>query len=116
MNRGDDVIVPFPFQDKLGQKIRSAVVVQADAENQRLANTVLAMITGNLDDAGQPTCVLVDPGTPEGAGSGLAGPSLVKCYNLATARQQRVLQVIGHLSDVLMQQVSAALKAALELQ
>jgi hypothetical protein len=54
------------------------VVVQGDAENRRLANTILAMITGNLDDAGQPTTVMVDPATPTGAGSGLTGPSLVK--------------------------------------
>jgi mRNA-degrading endonuclease toxin of MazEF toxin-antitoxin module len=73
------------------------------------------MITGNLDDAGQPTTVLVDPRTPDGAGSGLIGPSLVKCHNLATMRQRRVLQVIGHLSDAVMQQVNQALKAALEL-
>jgi mRNA interferase MazF len=115
MNRGDVVIVPFPFQDKPGEKIRPAVVVQCDAENRRLANTILAMITGNLDDAGQPTAVMVDPKTADGAGSGLNGPSLVKCYNLATVRQRRVLQVIGHLSVAMMQQVNQALKAALEL-
>ena len=63
------VIVPFPFQDRPGQKICPAVVVQSDAENRRLANTVLAMLTGNLADAGRPTTVLVDPRTPEGAGS-----------------------------------------------
>ena len=102
MKRGDVVIVPFPFQDRPGQKIRPAVVVQSDAENRRLVNTVLAMITGNLADAGRPTTVLVDPKTPDGAGSGLSGPSLVKCYNLATVRQGRVLQVIGHLSDAVM--------------
>jgi len=73
------------------------------------------MITGNLDDAGQPTTVLVDPKTPDGAGSGLSGPALVKCYHLATVRQRRVLQVIGHLSDALMQQVNQALKTALAL-
>ncbi len=115
MNRGDVVLAPFPFQDKAGEKIRPAVVVQSDAENRRLANTILAMITGNLADAGQPTTVLVDPATPDGTGSGLLGPSLVKCYNLATIRQRRVLQIIGHLSDALIQQVNQALKAVLEL-
>lgn len=115
MNRGDVVVVPFPYQDKPGEKIRPAVVVQSDAENRRLANTVLAMITGNLDDAGQPTTVLVDPGTPDGAGSGLHGPSLVKCDNLATVRQRRVLHVIGHLSGAAMQEVNEALKVSLEL-
>ena len=115
MKRGDIVIVPFPFQDKPGQKIRPAVVVQSDAENRRLANTILAMITGNLADAGRPTTVLVEPKSAEGAGSGLSGQSLVKCYNLATVRQSRVLHVIGRLSDAAMQKVNQGLKAALEL-
>ena len=56
------------------------------------------MITGNLADSGQPTTVFVDPRTPDGSGSGLNGPSLIKCYNLATVRQRRIVQVIGHLS------------------
>jgi mRNA-degrading endonuclease toxin of MazEF toxin-antitoxin module len=92
MNRGDVVLVPFPFQDRPGEKIRPAVVVQSDAGNARLANTILAMITGNLKDAGQPATVLIDPATADGAGSGLHGPSLVKCYNLATVRQQQARQ------------------------
>jgi mRNA-degrading endonuclease toxin of MazEF toxin-antitoxin module len=57
---------------------------------------------------------MVDPKTADGAGSGLNGPSLVKCYNLATVRQRRVLQVIGHLSVAVVQHVNQALKAALE--
>ena len=115
MKRGDIVIAPFPFQDKAGWKNRPGVVIQCDAENQRLANTILAMITGNLQDVGQPTTVLIDPRTPEGASSNLTGPSLVKCYNLATIRQFRVHLVIGHLSDTLKQQVDTALRVALEL-
>jgi mRNA interferase MazF len=115
MKRGDLVVVPFPFQDRPGEKIRPALVVQSDTENRRLANTVIAMITGNLADAGRPPTVLVDPATPDGAGSGLAGASLVKCYNLATVRQRRVLQVIGQLSGAIMRQVNDTLKATLEL-
>jgi mRNA-degrading endonuclease toxin of MazEF toxin-antitoxin module len=89
--------------------------VQCDTENQRLANTMLAMITGNLDDAGRPTTVLIDPQSADGGGSGLVGPSLVKCYNVAVVRQRRILHVIGRLSDALMQKVNDALRAAFEL-
>lgn len=109
------VLVPFPFQDKRGETIRPAVVVQSDAETARLINTVVAMITGNTDDAGQPTTLLVDPSTPEEVGSGLAGPSLVKAYKLATLRQTRVLATSGHLSDPLQNKLDACLKAALGL-
>lgn len=115
MKRGDVVVADFPYQDVPGSKVRPAVVVQNDADNQALANTILAMITGNLADAGRPTNVLVDPATPDGAGTGLIGPSLIKCGNLATVRQSRVLRVIGHLSDTILQQVNVALEAALEL-
>jgi mRNA-degrading endonuclease toxin of MazEF toxin-antitoxin module len=41
MKRGDVVVVPFPFQDRPGEKVRPALIVQSDAENQRLANTIL---------------------------------------------------------------------------
>ncbi len=113
MNRGDVVLVPFPFQDRPGARIRPAVVVRHDRENRRLANTVLVMITGNLQDAGQPTTVQVDPSTPDEAGSGLRGRSLVKCHNLATVRQQRVLQTVGRMSPAVMRQIDNALKGAL---
>src|SRR5436309_3075840 len=83
MNRGDVVIADFSFQDMPGSKVRPAVVVQNDADNAALANTILAMITGNLADSARPTNVLVDPSTAEGASSGLHGPSLIKCGNLA---------------------------------
>lgn len=115
MKRGDVVVAPFPYQDKPGYKVRPALVVQCDAENRRLANTILAMITGNVADTGRPTTVFVDPKTPEGTGSGLTGPSLVKCYNLATMRQMSVIRMIGQLSDAAMQKVNQAMKAVLDL-
>jgi len=114
MIRGDVVVVPSPFQDRPGEKIRPAVVVQSDTENARLANTILAVITGNLQDVRQPTAVFVDAGSSDGAGSGLAGPSLVKCCNLATVRQRRILHVIGHLSPAVIRRLDDALKAALK--
>jgi len=110
MKRGDGVLADFPFQDVPGSKVRPAVVVQNDADNQALANTILAMITGNLADAGRATNVLVDPATADGAGSGLHGPSLIKCGNPATVRQQRILRVIAHLTGAVQQQVNRAVK------
>jgi mRNA interferase MazF len=115
MKRGDVVLADFPFQDIPGSKVRPAVIVQNDVDNQALANTILAMITGNLSDAARPTNVLIDPATSDGAASGLRGLSLIKCGNLATVRQQRILRVMGHVSGAILQQVNTALKAALEL-
>ena len=115
MTRGDVVIVPFPFQDRTGEKTRPCVIVQSDHENRRLANTILVMVNGNLKDQGQATSLLIDPASIEGAGSGLKGPSIAKCCNVATVRQNRVLQVIGRLSPPLMRQLDDCLRAALGL-
>src|SRR5207253_9110948 len=97
MKRGDVVLADFPFQDVPGSKVRPAVVVQNDADNQALANTILAMITGNLADAGRATNVLVDPATAGGAGGELHGPSLSKCGNLEIVRQLTIMLDTGHL-------------------
>jgi mRNA interferase MazF len=115
MKRGDVVWLDFPFTDVPKAKRRPALVVQNDRDNQKISKTVVAMITGNLRRLGDPSHFLIDPQTPEGASSGLNGPSLVSCNNLYTVDQSCVLRVLGHISDVLKQQLNDCLKAALEL-
>lgn len=115
MTRGAVVIVEFPYVDGGRGKNRPALVVQNDHDNRRLANTVVAMISGNTRHANEPTQVLVDPTVPAGAPSGLHGPSVVKCCNLFTIRQQDVLRTIGRLADELLAQVDLALKVELGL-
>jgi mRNA interferase MazF len=115
MTRRGDVVVDFPFTDVGASKVRPALVVQNDRDNQRLRKTVIAMITGNTRRRGDPSHLYVDPSHPDGASSGLSFPLLVSCNNLFTVEQASILQVIGHLSDVLRQQLGDCLKAALEL-
>jgi mRNA interferase MazF len=113
--RGDVVMVDFPFTDTGQSKVRPAVVVQNDRDNRRIRKTVIAMVTGNLRRQGDPSHLFVDPGDPDGASSGLSFPSLVSCNNLFTIEQANLLQVIGHLSAPLEQKLNDCLKAALEL-
>src|SRR5262245_20191979 len=99
-NRGDVVIARFPYVGAPGYKVRPAVVVQCDRLNAQIANTILATVTGNLRLVGkEPTQFLIDPTTPEGASSGLAHPSAVKCENLMTVPQTDIIKTLGHLSD-----------------
>lgn len=113
--RGDVVRVDFPFTDIPQQKKRPAVVIQNDRDNQKIRKTVVAMITGNLKRLGDPSHLLIDPSTPEGASSGLHGPSLVSCNNLYTLEQDCIQTTLGHLSDALKQKLNDCLKAALDL-
>ena len=114
MKRGDVVLVRIPFADGGGSKRRPALVVQDDRNNRRLASTIVAAITSNLRNASQPTRLLDDPATTEGAGSGLLHPSAVKCENLFTVDGDSP-QVIGTLGSSAMSQVDDCLKVALGL-
>jgi mRNA interferase MazF len=108
------VLVDFPYSDG-GSKIRPALVVQNDRDNARLRKTVVAMITGNLRRAGDPSHLLVDPATADGAGSGLHGPSLVSCNNRYTVEQAAILRTPGRLTPAALRKRDACLKAALDL-
>src|SRR5262245_47180586 len=100
--RGDVILVSIPYYDRPGSKDRPVVVVQCDRNNRRLLSTVVAGITTNLRRvATEPTQFLIDPSTPEGQSSGLSQASAVKCENLFTVSQARILAVLGHLSDPL---------------
>jgi mRNA-degrading endonuclease toxin of MazEF toxin-antitoxin module len=113
--RGDVVLVDFSFTDTPSSKVRPALVVQNDAYNARRKKTIAALITGNLRMASEPTHLLVDPATPEGALSGLHGPSLVSCNSLFTIEQAGIIRTLGRLSDQAVRQIDVCLKAALGL-
>jgi len=116
MKRGDVVVVAFPYVTGGGGKNRPALVIQCDRNNQRLPNTIVAMIRGNTRLAtAEPAQLLIDPATPEGRSSGLAFPSAVKCENLYTVSQQDILRTLGSLAPTLMARIDDCLKAALGL-
>ncbi|MBM4072738.1 MAG: type II toxin-antitoxin system PemK/MazF family toxin [Planctomycetes bacterium] len=115
--RGDMVMVDHPFSDARGSKVRPMLVVQSDVRNQLLNHCVVAMLTTNLSFVGtDPTQVLVDITTPEGAQSGLSATSAIRCGNLFTLHEKFIIRKIGELSAVLMQRVDDGRKLALELK
>jgi mRNA interferase MazF len=116
MKRGDVILADLPFSDASGSKVRPALVVQCDRNNQRLDDVILALITRTTHRAGlEPTQLLVDITTPEGRQSGLLHTSAVKCEHLITLHQRLVRRVIGSLPASLMSRIDTCLKEALEL-
>jgi mRNA interferase MazF len=116
VRRGDVVMADWQFSDRRGVKTRPALVVQADAWNARLADTILALITGSKRRrVGAPTQLLIDIATPDGRQTGLRMDSLVQCENLVTLDQSLTLGKLGMFSAALMGQIDTCLKAALDL-
>ena len=112
VSRGQIVVVDFAVAG-MPKKVRPVLVVQADAYNRKMTNTVVAMITTNLARASEPSHLLIDVDTPDGKQSGLLHASVINCNTLTTVRQDEVLRVLGSLSATLMGQIDLSLKAAL---
>lgn len=114
--RGDVVLVNYPFASGTGSKIRPALVVQADRNNVRLHNTIIAQITSRTQRAKtESTQFLIEVATPVWQQTGLLNDSVVSCENLYTVRQDVILRKIGSLPDPTMRQVDDCLKASLDL-
>ena len=116
VRRGDVVLAKYPFSSGTGATRRPAVVVQDDRDNVRRQSTIIAQITTNLRRVAEPTHLLIKAETSEGRQAGVLHDSVISCNDLATVREDRIDRVIGHLSESLMRQVDAALKAALGLE
>jgi mRNA interferase MazF len=115
LSRGDFVLVRFPFASGSGSKVRPAVVVQSDLNNQRLSNVIVAAVTTTVHRSGEPTQLLIEVSTPVGRRSGLIHDSVVTCENLATLDQSLVLRRLGSLPSAAMAELDSCLRAALGL-
>jgi mRNA interferase MazF len=115
VRRGEVVLIDYPYTTS-GSKVRPALVVQNDRDNQRLPNTMVAQITSNVQRAlTEPTQYLIDLGRPEGQQSGLRRTSAVNCVNLFTIDQRDILHTLGNLPAPTMAKIDDCLKAALGL-
>jgi mRNA interferase MazF len=116
VRRGDVVLVDFPFGTGGGSKVRPALVVQNDRNNARLQDVIVVPITSNTSRAGlEPTQYLIDASHPDWQSSGLRLASVVKCEQIYTFNQKRILRQIGQLSGATMQQIATCLKVSLDL-
>ena len=114
--RGEIVLEFYPIASGTGGSRRPVLIFQNDVYNQQIQNTIVAQITSNLARANDAADLLIDLKTFDGQQTGLLHDSVVSCLNLATLRDDRLDQVIGHLSDQLMTKADDCLKAALSLR
>lgn len=112
--RGDIVIADFPYSDRIGSKIRPALVISTDSNNNVLDDMILAAVSRSTRAAAF-THVFIDPTTTAGKAAGLLHPSFIQCENLFTIDQRFILRSIGSLTPTLVQQINQCLKLAQDL-
>src|SRR5207253_9592076 len=96
VSRGEIVLVDYPFSDRTGSKVRPALVVQTDALNHRIDDTILAAISRSTHRASA-TQFFIDIATSEGRATGLRQNSMIQCENLLTYDQKLIIMTIGQL-------------------
>jgi mRNA interferase MazF len=112
MNRGEVVLVDWPFSDLTGSKLRPAVVVQADFLNGLLDDTIYVKVQSQA--YGIPgTEVEIDPAKE--TGSGLAGVSYASCMDVLTRDQTLIHHTLGFVSAATLQEIEACMKTVLEI-
>ena len=108
--RGDVVLVPFPFSDLSATKVRPAIVVSSALYQATEPDLILAAITSRISAATGP----LDYVLSDWRAAGLRYPSAFKPV-LATLEPVRVLYQIGALTAVDLTQVTRRVRRALDL-
>ena len=115
VQRGDVVLVDYPYSDRTGSKVRPCVVVQNDQDNARFDDTIVVAITRRMQHTAGPTEYLIEKDTAIGKQAGILFDSAVQCQNIATVDSGFVKRKIGDLPDEAMTPVNDCLKSSLAL-
>lgn len=109
-SRGDVVLVPFPFAERLAEKQRPAVVVSTESYHQATDDLIIAQLTSRTNAPPRPG----DHALQGWREAGLPLPSLVRA-RLATLHRSRIRRRLGALAATDMEGVEQGLRAVLGL-
>lgn len=110
--RGEVILVLFPYSNLKAAKVRPALVVQANNLQTDLPQLIVAMITSRMFRANHPSRVTIPLSSSEGQQSGLLTDSVVMTDNLATIAESEIDRKIGSLP---MEALNLALRHTLGL-
>ena len=108
LQRGDVVLVPFPFSDLSATKVRPAIVVSSSLYHAHEPDLILVAITSNLAAASGPFDYIIR----DWSASGLRFPSAFKPV-VFTLEPPRVMARIGALSTLDLAEIDRRLPGAL---
>jgi mRNA interferase MazF len=105
MNKGVIVLVPFPFTDLKGSKVRPAVVLV-----NKESDVILAFISTQIDSK-EKLDIIIEPSTD----NGLKRPSIIRISKLITLHKNLVLGEIGKIDSKIHQTLNKNLKTLFDI-
>lgn len=109
-DRGDVVLVPFPFSDLTDVKRRPALVISTREYNDASGDVIIAQITGRTSARPLPG----DHRVQNWKKAGLLAPSLVR-VRVTTLRANLVVRALGQMPTGDMQLIDKQISSALGL-
>jgi len=103
----DIILVPFPFSNLSGQKVRPVLILSNDAYNQQSADVVVCGLTTNLRPA--PYSIIVNVTDVEQPGT-LRHRSKIKADTIASLEQSLLIKQIARLKLSVFKQVVAEIE------
>jgi mRNA interferase MazF len=113
LHRGDIVLVPFPFTDLTGQKVRPAVIVSPGPIGEDI---VLAFITSVVPSPLLSTDYLLEKSHPDFHLTGLRTASVFRMAKLVTLHRSLILRRLGRAGPQIQQDLDQHLEKAIGLQ
>lgn len=107
MSKGTIVLVPFPFTDLSGQKVRPALILRAS----RGEDCIVAFITSGRLKKKYPFDVSVRASSQ----NGLKADSVIKVDKIATLQKKIVIGELGNLESISVQTVDQTLRKLLQI-
>ena len=111
MNKGDIVLVRFPFTDLTTEKLRPALVIAPDNST---GDVILVFITAQIDKE-EIYDVLITSKDPNFSKTGLKKDSIIKTNKLATLNKRIIIGKIGTSSAKTITEVNKSLRKILDL-
>ena len=112
LKRGDIVLVPFPFSDLTGKKVRPAVIISVKNNIDVSVAFVSSVIPAKLSDFD----FLLPTSNPDFSITGLKKTSVFKMNKVLTLDRSKILRRLGRVTPSISKQIDAKLKSAFGIE
>ncbi|MBA9077712.1 MULTISPECIES: type II toxin-antitoxin system PemK/MazF family toxin [Rufibacter] len=113
MTKGKIILVPFPFDDFSGAKVRPAVCLTNEIGFYN--HVVIAFISSQLPPSLEPTDVLIEKKSKDFKPTGLSVDSVIKLHKIVTIPKNLIKRQLGFLSTMQQTEIDKKLKILFDL-
>jgi hypothetical protein len=113
MNSGELYLANFPFGGSAGLKLRPVLLLTGPIGP--VPEFLAVYISSVIPLALLPSDIVIDPGLPEYATTGLKAPSVLRLHKQATLHARSCIRRLGEISPTTQLEISNRLRALLNL-